>query len=436
MAHREEQKLKIYIKLILIILIKYTEAQNEYSEEKENNSNNKQNEIPLATGKWNQFKGFYTPRPIPSNAHFTFASVWASWSAWSYCTNNIQMRVRACNTVRGFSCLGPNRDIRPCENILGETINRQQGIKQIPEINTQQQQFDLEDPWAEDRREALKQLYEKQIPKKEENERVKKPELIYAAKNTKNIQINTKEGINLEKQNIEETRDNIKSYEEEIESEEEEEEEEERNEGEKEKTTIKQTTKHSIKTTFTTTPKTLLITKTTTPKLILNYKQNNQQNKLLTNESYQQTKILTNQDLQKTSNQIQNTPVNDTFRALEWMVEGISKSLEKQPNLNEKNKLLGNKNIKEKSEQNIEEEEEEEEEEEMGDFNKEKVKNRKRPLIHSGELEENEENDNIIISSTYLPQIFSTITNNYKTTFTTLPRKEIREKINKRISNC
>ncbi|CAK5072099.1 unnamed protein product [Meloidogyne enterolobii] len=79
------------------------------------------------------------------------------------------MRVRACNTVRGFSCLGPNRDIRPCGNILGEIPPNRQRIQQIPlEHNTNHEQFELEDPWAEDRREALKQLYEK-IPRREEN---------------------------------------------------------------------------------------------------------------------------------------------------------------------------------------------------------------------------------------------------------------------------
>ncbi|KAL3114512.1 hypothetical protein niasHT_011641 [Heterodera trifolii] len=50
-------------------------------------------------------------------AQFTFASVWASWSAWSFCSGGVQMRVRACNIVRGFSCLGPNREVQPCEEL-------------------------------------------------------------------------------------------------------------------------------------------------------------------------------------------------------------------------------------------------------------------------------------------------------------------------------
>lgn len=35
-----------------------------------------------------------------------YGSIWASWSAWSFCVNKVRVRVRACNTVRGFSCLG------------------------------------------------------------------------------------------------------------------------------------------------------------------------------------------------------------------------------------------------------------------------------------------------------------------------------------------
>lgn len=41
-----------------------------------------------------------------------YASVWASWSAWSYCINNVRIRVRACNTVKGFSCFGKNQVFR------------------------------------------------------------------------------------------------------------------------------------------------------------------------------------------------------------------------------------------------------------------------------------------------------------------------------------
>jgi len=71
------------------------------------------------------------------------------------------------------------------------------------------------------------------------------------------------------------------------------------------------------------------------------------------------------------------------------MVEGISKSLEQQPpqilQNNQKNKLIGSKNIKEENEQEIEEEEENEEE--GGEVDEDKVKNRRRPLLHSGELE-------------------------------------------------
>uniref|UniRef100_A0A915PER3 Uncharacterized protein n=1 Tax=Meloidogyne floridensis TaxID=298350 RepID=A0A915PER3_9BILA len=79
---------------------------------------------------------------------------------------------------------------------------------------------------------------------------------------------------------------------------------------------------------------------------------------------------------------------NDTARALEWMVEGISKSLEQQPpqilQNNQKNKLIEGKNKKEENEQEVEEEYEDG----GGEVDEDKVKNRRRPLLHSGELEE------------------------------------------------
>nr|CAD2172779.1 unnamed protein product [Meloidogyne enterolobii] len=424
MAHREERKIRNFIKLfwllfvilIVIFQIKYTDAQNDSGENQEKNNIPLRSELPLATGKWNQFKGFYTPRPIPSNAHFTFASVWASWSAWSYCTNNIQMRVRACNTVRGFSCLGPNRDIRPCGNILGEIPPNRQRIQQIPlEPNSNHEQFELEDPWAEDRREALKQLYEKQIPRREENvEKVKRPEL-FASKNIENIQIKNE---NVENKLKNEEMPGRKSEEEG--SEEEENNEEEENKLEEDfKSTITGVTTSTIKTTTITSPqktfKTELFTNTTTtlPTTTFNYLE--KQRKL---EFYNARGITTSpqklekerKDLlkQKINNQQQKViPANlgnDTARALEWMVEGISKSLEQQPpqilQNNQKNKLIESKNTKEENEQEIEEEEENEEE--GGEVDEDKVKNRRRPLLHSGELEENEDSGDLI-SSTSLP---------------------------------
>ncbi|KAI1714839.1 hypothetical protein DdX_08107 [Ditylenchus destructor] len=110
----------------------------------------------FATGKLNQFKGFYTPRPLPPNAQFTFASVWAAWSAWSFCANGAQMRVRACNTVRGFSCLGPNMETKPCGTLTQDSDRSHAQVQ----INTDLEGRDYEavDPWFEDRREALRQL--------------------------------------------------------------------------------------------------------------------------------------------------------------------------------------------------------------------------------------------------------------------------------------
>ncbi|PIO77709.1 thrombospondin type 1 domain protein [Teladorsagia circumcincta] len=101
------------------------------------------------TGKLNQFRGFATPRPLPPNADFIYASVWGGWSAWSFCSNGVRIRVRACNTVRGFSCLGPNQEFVPCEHNLFPPTNR----ANVPT------DYDVVDPYEADRREAMKQLY-------------------------------------------------------------------------------------------------------------------------------------------------------------------------------------------------------------------------------------------------------------------------------------
>uniref|UniRef100_A0A1I8BAQ9 Uncharacterized protein n=1 Tax=Meloidogyne hapla TaxID=6305 RepID=A0A1I8BAQ9_MELHA len=464
MAHREERKTKDFIKLfwllfiailIVFVEIKYTDAQND-SEENQEESNIPQ-QLPLATGKWNQFKGFYTPRPIPSNAHFTFASVWASWSAWSYCTNNIQMRVRACNTVRGFSCLGPNRDIRPCGNILRESPNRQR-IQQIPhETNPNPQQFELEDPWAEDRREALKQLYEKQIPKREEInnvEKVKRPEL-FASKNIENIQIKTNENLEnkFKNEELSEGKSEEEGSEEENNEEEEENEENRLEEDFKNKSTktlVEQTTQS--KKTQNTTPKTIKTTKitstttTTTPSTTTsNFVQKQRQHEQFNSRGVtarqifnpQQQAKYVKEDLKQKINTQQQVILsnlgNDTALALEWMVDGMSKSLEQQPSnspqifKNQKNKLIENK--KEGSEQEVEEDEENEEE--GGEVNEDKVKNRRRPLLHSGELEENVDYGDII-SSTSSPSTTSTTTTKYFTT-TQIKEEKIKTKNKEKI---
>ncbi|CAD5231994.1 unnamed protein product [Bursaphelenchus xylophilus] len=111
------------------------------------------------TGILSQFQGFRTPRPFPPNANFMYASVWASWSAWSFCANGVQVRVRACNTVRGFSCLGANRETKDCENPTRPLPLPQPG-NQAPR-RTQNQgrpDYDVVDPWDDDRKEALRQL--------------------------------------------------------------------------------------------------------------------------------------------------------------------------------------------------------------------------------------------------------------------------------------
>ncbi|TKR61289.1 hypothetical protein L596_028415 [Steinernema carpocapsae] len=114
--------------------------------------------ISYRTGKLNQFKGFVTPRPIPSNAQFMYASVWASWSAWSFCVNNQQVRVRACNTVRGFSCLGTNQEHKACDHPQPS---------QSPRRNLQSLEngdYDAVDPYEDDRKEAIRQLYSDYVP--------------------------------------------------------------------------------------------------------------------------------------------------------------------------------------------------------------------------------------------------------------------------------
>ncbi|VIO97971.1 Uncharacterized protein BM_BM3310 [Brugia malayi] len=99
------------------------------------------------TGKLNQFVGFATPHsPPPTNGPFIYGSVWASWSAWSFCVNKVRVRVRACNTVRGFSCLGKKQEFMECD------LDYMQ-----PAV--QESDYTAVDPWEEDRKEAMKQLY-------------------------------------------------------------------------------------------------------------------------------------------------------------------------------------------------------------------------------------------------------------------------------------
>ncbi|RCN30073.1 thrombospondin type 1 domain protein [Ancylostoma caninum] len=110
------------------------------------------------TGKLNQFRGFVTPRPLPPNAEFVYASVWAAWSAWSFCTNGVRMRVRACNTVRGFNCLGPNKEFKPCDPSVRHSHHNPSAPSD----------YDVVDPYEADRREAMRQLYPDDFPAAEE----------------------------------------------------------------------------------------------------------------------------------------------------------------------------------------------------------------------------------------------------------------------------
>ncbi|WKX92042.1 hypothetical protein Q1695_010235 [Nippostrongylus brasiliensis] len=103
------------------------------------------------TGKLNQFRGYVTPRPLPPNAEFVYSSIWAAWSAWSFCNNGVKIRVRACNTVRGFSCLGKNQEFMPCDTDAMATSSR--NLARLPS------DYDVVDPYEADRREAMRQLY-------------------------------------------------------------------------------------------------------------------------------------------------------------------------------------------------------------------------------------------------------------------------------------
>ncbi|KAK6725982.1 hypothetical protein RB195_004352 [Necator americanus] len=117
------------------------------------------------TGKLNQFKGFATPRPLPPNAQFVYTSVWAGWSSWSFCSNGVRMRVRACNTVKGFNCLGPNKEFTPCD---GSNRRIHGNHAASPSDYTD---YDIVDPYEADRREAMRQLYPDDHPEKEDREK-------------------------------------------------------------------------------------------------------------------------------------------------------------------------------------------------------------------------------------------------------------------------
>ena len=105
-------------------------------------------------------------------AHFlVYASVWASWSAWSFCVSDVQVRVRACNTVRGYSCPGANRvsyrfkwrsshqpnyrlqETKPCEKLRTRTTPAaDEDASALNNVNTNAPPpLAGENPWAADR---------------------------------------------------------------------------------------------------------------------------------------------------------------------------------------------------------------------------------------------------------------------------------------------
>lgn len=56
--------------------------------------------------------GSYLHGQLLVQLHFSvISSSWSMWSPWSFCSNNVMVRVRACSTVRGFKCVGHNKVI-------------------------------------------------------------------------------------------------------------------------------------------------------------------------------------------------------------------------------------------------------------------------------------------------------------------------------------
>uniref|UniRef100_A0A5S6R486 Uncharacterized protein n=1 Tax=Trichuris muris TaxID=70415 RepID=A0A5S6R486_TRIMR len=56
------------------------------------------------------------PYETPFNV---YTSVWTAWSHWSACYNNLQMRARACSSIRGHRCPGENIESKPCRQMVG-----------------------------------------------------------------------------------------------------------------------------------------------------------------------------------------------------------------------------------------------------------------------------------------------------------------------------
>ncbi|CAD6192400.1 unnamed protein product [Caenorhabditis auriculariae] len=77
------------------------------------------------------------------------SSSWSMWSPWSFCSNNLMIRVRACSTVRGYKCAGHNKEFQSCSSAP-------------PKRN--QLDYDHQDPEAVDREMAMRQLYQDYEP--------------------------------------------------------------------------------------------------------------------------------------------------------------------------------------------------------------------------------------------------------------------------------
>ncbi|CAJ0948437.1 unnamed protein product, partial [Mesorhabditis belari] len=91
---------------------------------------------------------FVTPTPQNVELLYMMSSEWSQWSPWSFCSNNVRVRVRACSTVKGFKCIGHNKEFETCDN-------------RKPTESPKEIDYDgFDDPYSEDRKLAMSQLYE------------------------------------------------------------------------------------------------------------------------------------------------------------------------------------------------------------------------------------------------------------------------------------
>ncbi|KAK5977724.1 hypothetical protein GCK32_004024 [Trichostrongylus colubriformis] len=84
------------------------------------------------------------------------------WSPWSFCSNDVMVRVRACSTVRGYKCVGHNKEFQSCDSSKTNFTPSPTGIpvKATGEPAQALPDLDFLDPYSEDRRLAMKQLYQ------------------------------------------------------------------------------------------------------------------------------------------------------------------------------------------------------------------------------------------------------------------------------------